>query len=55
MHPAHHVAHVRRLLIAGGYILAGKEGRHVRQIKVQGFGSAVKPYFICVRLDRLPK
>lgn len=27
----------------------------VRQIKVRGFGSAEKPYFVCVRLDRLPE
>jgi hypothetical protein len=53
--PAHHAAQVRKLLIAGGYTVPGKEGRHVRQIKVQGFGSAEKPYFICVRRDRLPK
>ena len=33
---------------------APKEGRHVRQIKVQGFGLTEKPYFVCVRLDRLP-
>ena len=52
--PAHHAARVRKLLIAGGYTVPGKEGRHVRQIKVQGFGSAERPYFICVRMDRLP-
>jgi hypothetical protein len=52
--PAHHAAQVCKLLVAGGYTVPGKEGRHVRQIKVQGFGSAEKPYFICVRLDRLP-
>jgi hypothetical protein len=42
-------------LIAGGYTVPGKEGRHVRQIKVEGFGSTEKPYFVCVRLDRLPE
>jgi hypothetical protein len=52
--PAHHAARVRKLLIAGGYVVPGKEGRHVRQIKVKGFGSTKKPYFVCVRLDRLP-
>jgi hypothetical protein len=45
---------VRSLLAEGGYTVAGKEGRRVRQIKVQGFGSAEKPYFVCVRVDRLP-
>jgi putative DNA primase/helicase len=54
VHPAHHAARVRKLLVAGGYTVPGKEGRHVRQIKVQGFGSTEKPYFTCVRLDRLP-
>jgi putative DNA primase/helicase len=53
--PRHYAARVRKLLADGGYILFGKEGRHVRQIKVQGFGSAEKPYFVCVPLDRLPK
>jgi hypothetical protein len=53
--PAQHVTRVRKLLVAGGYTVPGKEGRHVRQIKVKGFGSAEKPYFICVRQDRLPK
>jgi len=53
VHPRHHVSPVRSLLAEGGYTLPGKEGRHVRQIKVQGFGSAEKPYFVCVRLDRL--
>ena len=43
------------LLADGGYTVSGKEGRHVRQIKVRGFGSAEKPYFVCVRLDRLPE
>jgi hypothetical protein len=52
--PAHHADRVRKLLAAGGYTVPGKEKRHVRQIKVKGFGSAEKPYFICVRLDRLP-
>ena len=55
MNPAHHAARVRKLLVDGGYTVPGKEGRHVRQIKVQGFGSAEKPYFVCVRLDRLPE
>jgi hypothetical protein len=53
--PPHHAARIRKLLADGGYTVAGKEGRHVRQIKVRGFGSTEKPYFICVRLDRLPK
>jgi putative DNA primase/helicase len=53
--PAHHAARVCKLLADGGYTVSGKEGRHVRQIKVQGFGSAEKPYFVCVRLDRLPE
>ena len=53
--PAHQAARVRKLLIAGGYTVPGKEGRHVRQIKVEGFGSTEKPYFVCVRLDRLPE
>jgi putative DNA primase/helicase len=55
VHPAHHAGAVRKLLVTGGYTVPGKEGRHVRQIKVQGFGSTEKPYFVCVRLDRLPK
>ena len=55
VNPAHHAARVRKLLADRGYTVPGKEGRHVRQIKVKGFGSAKKPYFICVRLDRLPK
>jgi hypothetical protein len=55
VHPAHHAGAVRKLLIAGGYTVPGKEGRHVRQIKVQGFGSTEKPYFVCIRLDQLPK
>jgi hypothetical protein len=53
--PPHHADQVRKLLAHGGYTIPGKEGRHVRQIKVQGFGSTAKPYFVCVRLDRLPK
>jgi hypothetical protein len=53
--PPHHADQVRKLLAHGGYTIPGKEGRHVRQIKVQGFGSTEKPYFVCVRLDRLPK
>jgi hypothetical protein len=52
--PAHHAARVRKLLADGGYTIRGKEGRHVRQIKVKGFGSTDKPYFVCVRMDRLP-
>jgi putative DNA primase/helicase len=55
VNPAHHAARVRTLLVERGYTLPGKEGRHVRQIKVQGFGSTEKPYFVCVRLDRLPE
>jgi hypothetical protein len=55
VHPAHHADRVRSLLAEGGYTVAGKEGRRVRQIKIQGFGSAEKPYFVCVRVDRLPK
>jgi putative DNA primase/helicase len=53
--PAHHAARVRTLLVERGYTLPGKEGRQVRQIKVQGLGSTEKPYFVCVRLDRLPE
>jgi putative DNA primase/helicase len=50
--PVHYAARVRKLLGEGGYtVFSGKEGRHVRQIKVQGFGSTDKPYFICIRLD----
>jgi hypothetical protein len=52
--PTHHAARVRKLLAENGYTVSGKEGRRVRQIKVQGFGATVKPYFVCVRLDRLP-
>jgi hypothetical protein len=55
VHPRHHAAPVRRLLAEGGYRAPGKDGRGVRQIKVKGFGSTEKPYFVCVRLDRLPK
>jgi hypothetical protein len=40
-------------LATGGYTVPGKEGRFVRQIKVQGFGSAEKSYFVCIRRDRL--
>jgi putative DNA primase/helicase len=54
VNPAHHAARVRKLLADGGYIVSGREGRHVRQIKAKGFGSTDKPYFVCVRLDRLP-
>jgi hypothetical protein len=53
--PAHYAARVRQLLADVGYTISGTEGRHVRQIKVKGFGSTEKPYFICVRLDRLPR
>src|ERR1700730_1622752 len=53
--PPRHADQVRELLAHGGYTIPGKEGRHGRQIKVKGFGSTEKPYFICVRLDRLPK
>jgi putative DNA primase/helicase len=55
VNPPQYAGQVRKLLHECGYTLAGKEGRHVRQIKVQGFGSIEKPYFVCVRLDRLPK
>jgi len=55
VHPPEYVDRVRKLLADGQYIVPGKEGRHVRQIKVKGFGSTEKPYFVCVRLDRLPK
>jgi putative DNA primase/helicase len=54
VNPAHHAARVRKLLVEGGYTVPGKQGRHVRQIKVKGFGSTDKPYFVCVRMDRLP-
>jgi putative DNA primase/helicase len=55
VNPPQHADRVRKLLAAGHYIVPGKEGRHVRQIKVQGFGSTEKPYFVCIRLDQLPK
>ena len=55
VHQPHYAERVRKLLADGGYTVPGKEGRHVRQIKVQGFGPTEKPYFVCVRLDRLPK
>jgi hypothetical protein len=55
VHPRQHAAAMRSLLAGGGYTVPGKEGRGVRQIKVKGFGSAEKPYFVCVRLDRLQK
>jgi hypothetical protein len=53
--PAHYANRVRELLSERGYLVRGKEGRRVRQIQVQGFGSTEKPYFLCVRLDRLPQ
>ena len=53
--PARHAVRVRKQLADSGYTVSGKDGRHVRQIKVRGFGSAEKPYFVCVRLDRLPE
>jgi hypothetical protein len=53
--PPQYAVRVRKLLAERGYTVLGKEGRHVRQIKVQGFGSIAKPYFVCVRLDRLPQ
>jgi hypothetical protein len=53
--PRRHAAQVRRLLAEGGYILLGKEGRFVSQLKVRGFGTSQKPYFVRVRRDRLPK
>jgi putative DNA primase/helicase len=55
VHPAHYAGRVRKLLADGGYTVPGKEGRRVRQIKVKGFGLTAKPYFVCVRLDRLPE
>jgi putative DNA primase/helicase len=51
--PRKHASQVRKLLAAGGYTLPGKEGRFVTQIKVKGFGSSEKPYFIRIRRDRL--
>jgi hypothetical protein len=53
--PRKHANQVRQLLAAGGYTLPGKDGRIVSQLMVEGFGSAQKPYFVRVRLDRLPK
>jgi putative DNA primase/helicase len=53
--PRRHAAAVRQLLAEGGYTLPGKEGRFVSQIKVEGFGSSAKPYFVRIRRDRLPK
>jgi hypothetical protein len=53
VHPRKHVAQVRKLLAERKIALPGKEGRLVSQIMVEGFGSAVKPYFIRLRLDRL--
>ncbi len=55
VHPPEYADRVRKLLADGQHIIQGKEGRHVRQLKVQGFGSTEKPYFVCVRLDRLPE
>jgi AcrR family transcriptional regulator len=55
VNPRRYAGPVRKLLAGRGYTVPGKEGRHGRQIQVQGFGSKKKPYFICVRLDRLPK
>jgi putative DNA primase/helicase len=55
VHPPEYADRVRKLLADGQYIIPGKEGRHVCQIKVKGFGSTEKPYFVCVRLDRLPE
>jgi putative DNA primase/helicase len=52
--PRKHAAQVRKLLASGGYTLPGKERRIVTQIKVEGFGSSEKPYFIRIRPDRLP-
>jgi putative DNA primase/helicase len=53
--PRRHAAAVRQLLTEGGYTVPGKEGRLVSQLKVEGFGSSAKPYFVRVRRDRLPK
>jgi putative DNA primase/helicase len=55
VHPPEYADHVRKLLADGQYVIPGKEARHVRQIKVKGFGSSEKPYFVCVRLNRLPE
>ena len=53
--PRKHAGQVRQLLADGGYTLPGKEGRFVSQLKVTGFGSSAKPYFVRVRRDRLPR
>jgi hypothetical protein len=53
--PRKHAGQVRKLLANGGYTLPGKEGRLVTQLKVEGFGSPEKPYFIRVRRDRLTR
>jgi hypothetical protein len=53
--PRKHAGQVRELLADGGYTLPGKDGRFVSQLKVKGFGTSQKPYFIRVRLDRLPR
>ena len=53
VHPPQFSSQVRKLLATGGYTVPGKEGRRVRQIKVRGFGSAEKSYFVCIRRDRL--
>jgi hypothetical protein len=55
VHPPEYAGRVRKLLADSRYTILGKEERKVRQIKVQGFGSTEKPYFVCVRLDRLPE
>jgi hypothetical protein len=53
--PRRHAAQVRQLLADGGYTLPGKDGRIVSQLKVSGFGSSNKPYFVRIRRDRLPR
>jgi putative DNA primase/helicase len=53
--PRRHAAAVRQLLAEGGYTLPGKEGRFVSQLKVKGFGTSPKPYFVRIRRDRLPQ
>jgi putative DNA primase/helicase len=53
--PPEHAGRVRRLLAERGYTVPGKEGRGVRQMKLRGFSGAKKPYFVCVRLDRLDR
>jgi putative DNA primase/helicase len=53
--PRRHAGQVRRLLAEGDYTLPGKEGRFVSQLKVRGFGSSAKPYFVRIRADRLPQ